>query len=256
MLKTWHIDLGLSTTSFGNQLERALRGIKRLRGVKQAKAKMPITLPILRRLLSHLPQLFTGRNFLALRAAFTLAFACFLRSGEVTFEKFDPSYHLTVGSVEFAPDNSHAIVNLPASKTDPFRLGVKVVAPRVDHEECAVTALRAITFGRQPHQPLFCLAHNRPLTRAFFISALRKCLTAAGVSDVDFSGHSFRRGAATWARSQGVPEETIQLLGRWTSSCVRRYVDRSASDRSQLASQLYRNRDAPAQIDRNAWRTF
>jgi hypothetical protein len=43
-------------------------------------------------------------------------------------------------------------------------------------------------------------------------------------------GHSFRRGAATWAGSVGLSDYDIKMLGYWSSDCFLRYID---SDRDQ-----------------------
>ena len=44
-----------------------------------------------------------------------------------------------------------------------------------------------------------------PPTKRRFVSQFRACLSAIGISHVNrFEGHSFRRGAASWAFSCGV----------------------------------------------------
>ena len=40
-----------------------------------------------------------------------------------------------------------------------------------------------------------------------------------------YSGHSFRRDAATWAKQAGIPDSDIQLLGRWKSDAYKRYIE-------------------------------
>ena len=42
-----------------------------------------------------------------------------------------------------------------------------------------------------------------------------------------YSGHSFRRGAATQAHLQGLSEDDIRTLGRWKSDAYRLYIDRN-----------------------------
>jgi hypothetical protein len=75
-----------------------------------------------------------------------------------------------------------------------------------------------------------------------------------GLDTKQYAGHSFRRGAATWAASQGIDADTIKLLGCWTSDCYRRYVDRSAADRRTLvASALYAARLGPL-VPSISWR--
>lgn len=255
LLKSWHVDLGASVLGFvGGQLERAFRGMKRLRGVQPAQAKLAITLPLLRQLLRQLPTLCKGQDYLSYRAAFSLAFACFLRSGELTYNTFNPSLHLLVSSVQFGAD--HAIVTIPASKTDPFRQGVKVVAPQVFGLECPFTALRDLTAHRPPHLPLFSLSSSSSFSRSQFLTILQRSLEAANVPTTGYSGHSFCRGAATWATANGCSEDDIRVMGRWNSACARRYIDRSATERSNMVCQLYLNRHGPLQPSSSTWRNF
>ncbi|KAL1260410.1 hypothetical protein QQF64_008237 [Cirrhinus molitorella] len=53
---------------------------------------------------------------------------------------------------------------------------------------------------------------------------LSTTLTAAGFSPELYSSHSFRIVAATTAAERGVPESTIKLLGRWSSSAYETYI--------------------------------
>ncbi|SNX87255.1 uncharacterized protein MEPE_05965 [Melanopsichium pennsylvanicum] len=256
VLKSWHIDLGLSSAAFDSErLERVVRGFKRIVGTPLPVAKLPITLPLLRRLVQALHSVCPSQHDRRMyRAAFCLAFACFLRSGELTWEAQGPNV-LTIAAVSFAEDLSFATITLPASKTDPFRQGVTLTAPAVPLSTCAVSALRIICAGRRPHDPLFTLEGGEPFTRAAFVAILRRCLEACQVPLQSYSGHSFRRGAATWAASNGVDADTIRGLGRWRSDCFRRYVDKSAADRAATTkAALYSNSLAPLRLDTVAWR--
>ena len=44
-----------------------------------------------------------------------------------------------------------------------------------------------------------------------------------------FSGHSFRRGAATSALAAGISRSDIMLMGRWKSDAIDRYFSSSAT---------------------------
>ncbi|SOV06283.1 uncharacterized protein UDID_19507 [Ustilago sp. UG-2017a] len=254
-----HVDLGLDVTSFGcSHLERALRGYKHLHGVHRTGSKLPITLPLLRRILeavSGFADLYP-RDCLVFQAAFALAFACFLCSGELIWgPNSDPATCLTVSSVEWERD--HAVITLPASKTDPFRQGVKVIAPEVGGIECLAARLWQLTSGRPPSEPLFGLGPSSMATfpRATFISTLKRIIQAVGLPAHSYAGHSFRRGAATWAARNGVPDPVIQSLGHWNSDCYQRYIDQSTTKRRALAaSALFSVRDGPLVPDRPAWR--
>lgn len=117
-------------------LERIIAGIKRLKGEKDKRERQPITRQILIQLLDHLDEksLFGA----TLRAAYSLAFAAFLRCGEFTYtagEAASPGFeqwHLTRESIDIQADRM--MVSLPASKTDPFRRGIKLTVAAMDNE--------------------------------------------------------------------------------------------------------------------------
>ncbi|KAJ1031638.1 hypothetical protein NDA13_002029 [Ustilago tritici] len=154
ILKSWHIDLGLPTTAFDSaRLARVLRGYKRVVGNPAPNAKLPITLPLLKQLVAALPSVCLSKhNRRMFRAAFCLAFACFLRSGELTWKTSSLTV-LTVGSVEFVHDGAFATIFLLSSKTDTFGTGVTLTAPSVPHKTCAVKALQIICKGRSSSAP-------------------------------------------------------------------------------------------------------
>ena len=59
---------------------------------------------------------------------------------------------------------------------------------------------------------LFHFHDGRPLTRERFVAKVRGALTAAGIEENKYAGHSFRIGTATTAAQCGIPDATIQLL--------------------------------------------
>nr|QBH67483.1 hypothetical protein UE_1417 [Ustilago esculenta] len=257
VLKSWHVDIGAPTSAFDSErLARVVRGFKRVAGDPLPIAKLPITLPLLRKLVRALPSICTSPHDRRMfRAAFCLAFACFLRAGELTWGTEELSGQLTVGSVSFATDRSHATITLPASKTDPFRRGAKLTAPAVRTSTCAVSALEVICAGRPTGAPLFTLEGGLPFSREVFMRTLRQCLRACDISPADYSGHSFRRGAATWAAANGVDDNIIRGLGRWKSDCFRRYIDKSASDRAATTARaLYSHPHRALDLSTPAWR--
>ncbi|SPO30780.1 uncharacterized protein UTRI_05397 [Ustilago trichophora] len=225
-LKSSHIDLGLPTAAFADErLERTVRGFKQLVGAPLPVAKLPITLPLLRQLVQALHTVCVSRhNRRMYRATFCLAFACFLRSGELTWETEGPNV-LKVAAVSFARDNSHVTVTLPASKMDPFWQGAALTAPAVNLSTCAVSALRVICHNREPQEPLFTLEGGQPFTRAAFVTVPRHCLQACSIPPELYSGHSFRRGAATWAASNGIDADTIRGLALYTNATAPLHLD-------------------------------
>ncbi|BEJ16100.1 hypothetical protein CspHIS471_0507050 [Cutaneotrichosporon sp. HIS471] len=236
-LASFHTDLGYDATAItSGRVKRVIDSAKRKWGVVRKEQPWPITLPVLTRILAIIaerPQDFGGpRVATCLRAAFALAFACFLRMGELTHDTFDARFCLARRSLTLAePDGTGrvSLLHIPASKTDPFRVGVSVVVPYAGGPACPVTLLREwmdLTSQQDPDEPLFTLPGRAgAFPRKRVVAYLAAAIAAAGLPARQFSGHSFRRGAATWAQSIGIPRDRIQMLGRWASDAYKRYVD-------------------------------
>jgi hypothetical protein len=168
-----------------------------------------------------------------LYAAFCLAFAGVLRVGDFTWSKgdYNPGYplafarqHLTWRLVDIQSDR--LLLTIPTSKTDPFRHGVTITISPAPDAACPLAAiqnLRALT-QVDPLQPLFVRPNNQPFSRDYVVRCLRLCLTHQGITG-HYSGHSFRRGAATSARLAGLTDHEIQLLGRWQSDAYKRDIE-------------------------------
>jgi hypothetical protein len=78
------------------------------------------------------------------------------------------------------------------------------------------------------HRPAFLVPSGSKLitlTHTSFTSHLRSLLHTLGFNPAAYSGHSFRRGGATWAFQSGVPGELIQLHRDWSSDSYLRYLD-------------------------------
>ena len=73
--------------------------------------------------------------------------------------------------------------------------------------------------------PLFYLPECTVLTRQAFVSRLKTLLSMLGYNDVNFSGHSLRRGFATSASAANIQDHVIASLGRWSSDCYKTYID-------------------------------
>ncbi|KAF8226666.1 hypothetical protein L208DRAFT_1151370, partial [Tricholoma matsutake] len=112
-------------------------------------------------------------------------------------------------------------LDLPASKTDPFRKGMSVLianAP-MGSTTCAVSTLQHLFIvDPQPlNAPLFSDIDGSPLTCTIFVSTLKQHLTSLGINMSQFAGHSFCQGAASAAAAVRYADHEIQLLSCWCS---------------------------------------
>lgn len=205
-LASWHTDLGSETSFLSPRLERVIAGANRYHGVGIREQPLPVTLPILPRLLSarrKRPEAYGGHvDSTGLIAALALMFACFLRMGEARYDDFDPRFDLRSDSVVFHGDECR--LTLPASKTDPFRAGVSVAVPTGPEDVCPVRAFKTwlAACPGQGSRPLFTWkggSFNESVAEAF----LRKALLDEGYAAARYTGHSFRRGAATGVPTPG-----------------------------------------------------
>ena len=90
---------------------------------------------------------------------------------------------------------------------------------------CPVTALLGYLAIRLKRSgPLFIFHDGSTLSRERLVSSLRQVLSDVGTSAAQYSGHSFRIGAATTAAELGVPDSLIKKMGRWKLSVFMHYI--------------------------------
>lgn len=228
-LRSAHIDRGyFDYTAFSSPLLlRVIRGIKRRQGDGVLRERKAITRDVLLDVLSTFDV--TTRSGATFHAAFCLAFAGFLRAGEFTWDTHDLSdanfanWFITRSSIKLLANRLE--LDIPASKTDPFRKGVTLRIAAAGDAGCAIASLKRMLLiapGR-PTDPLFNTGEGA-FNRKRITDVLRQKLRSLGHGD-HYASHSFRRGAATEARNSGVPEAMIMLLGRWKSDAYLRYIE-------------------------------
>ena len=225
-----------------------------LRGIKSSQAKtelpssrrqrLPITPQILRLVKTHWQQGPPSQDRIMLWAAFLTCFFGFFRSGEICTDRsnfFDPAGDLSVDNVKVDDIHNPHIVRiwLSKSKTDQAREGAMINLPRTGDDLCPVAAVLTwlVHRGNSPG-PLFRFRSGAHLTRPTLVGELRKSLADIGLNPDHYSGHSFRKGAATTAAAQGIPDSQIKLLGRWRSSAFQVYLKPSDQQMASLAARL------------------
>ena len=130
-------------------------------------------------------------------------------------------------------------IHIKGSNTDQWRQGAYLVVGHTNSHICPVKAVLAYIAVRGFKEgPLVIDRIGSPFTQQALISSLRTTLTKAGIDCTHYSGHSFHIGAATTASAKGVPEATIQTLGRWSSDLYKWYIWLPHSELASISSQL------------------
>lgn len=222
-----------------------IRGLRRILGDAQEQ-KLPITPKIL---LQIHPQLAAASDS-GFWAAMLIGFYTFLRKCNLvpkSAKEFDPVKNLSRGDILIRPWG--LVICVRWSKTIQFRerqLLIPVMRLSKGHPLCPVQAYeRHISvFPPTPVSPAFLHSgsgHATPITHPAFQAKLRKVLSQADLPASKFSGHSFRRGGATFAFRCGAPVELISLQGDWSSDAVLLYIAQPLERRISVASMIARN---------------
>jgi hypothetical protein len=209
-------------------------GLKRL-CCTPVQQKLPITPALLVKLRLCDTIDWTHPVMVIMWAAMLVAFFCFLRKDNFTVHKVDAhnyQRHLARGDVQimsaslrftFRHSNTNQFglrehvtmaLAIPGRILDPYGAVVKAFA--LCPHASATDAAFAIPSG-QGGQAV-------PLTHAVFTGYLKQCLREIGVDLSKYSGHSFRRGGATFAHRLGIDPLLIKRMGDWRSDAYMGYM--------------------------------
>ena len=93
-----------------------------------------------------------------------------------------------------------------------------------------------IKVDADPTDPAFTYGKNQFVNYRVFTARLKELLTKSSLEPSLYSGHSFRRGGASFLFSTGGSQLMVQVLGDWSSMVYIRYLYMSADDR--MAAQV------------------
>ena len=235
-------DLPFNRESF--QLRLTLQSLKR----KLARAPLqalPITISHLKGMYNHVD--LNKPEDLAIWCSILVGFFGLLRKKNLVPEDLldlDPSKILTVGNFVIDKQRGIALVYIPFSKTNQFGQR-NLVIPLVKNECKALDPIFHLdllfTRTRAAHNfPAFSYKINgqlRFVNYKSFTTKLKNLLSKAGFSPERFSGHSLRRGGATFLHACGGSILQIQSSGDWQSSTWTKYIYISLEQRF-LSQQL------------------
>ena len=245
-VKTLHTLLGYKYDFKDDfHLQLLLRGISRLNPHVPRRA-IPVTPGILRTIYHHLDQ--DSSLHRSVWACCLTLFYTMSRLGSIlpaSSKLVNTHGILTLDRFRFCREG--LLLTLLQTKTIQFgRRRLHIPLLRLDSILCPVKAFERSTaiLPTSSYIPAFVFVQHgqiRWLTKEIFIKTFREISSAAGIQDAEsFTGHSFRRGGATWAFQAGVPGELIQICGDWASDAYKRYLEFSMSNKINLAALFCR----------------
>ena len=259
IVRILHVDAGFPNPCENNwYVASILKGVRRTKGDSSTQ-KLPITLDILCAIFSKLNvQSCLDRTFWA---ACLVAFFSFFRKSNLLIPsvgQFDPLRHLCASDVQFTPQG--VVLTVRWSKVIQFReRALHIPLPRIPKSVfCPSTALLCLNLdcpAPSPQTPLFRYVKGSvllPLTQPEFTSKLRGILQSLGIPATKYSGHSFRRGGASFALHCGLSVDLIKLQGDWSSNACERYLEPSFSLRQQVATTMGKNTSSFLSSARNS----
>lgn len=242
-VKKLHQLCGHSITSFESIiLTDTVNGLRRLIG-KPPSRKLPITPDILSKL--HSIFNLNKPKHLALWASFLIAFFTFSRKSNIvppTMTDFDTHKHLCRRDIQVHAD--HLVISFNWSKTNQFHQ--RIVSIPVSEIPgsilCPVTAFKTLLHmvpasGTAPAF-IYSISPVHFFHHESFSRAIKDAISQIGLDSSRFSGHSFRRGGATFAFASDVPSELIKLHGDWRSSAYLSYLEYDLSARLSVTERM------------------
>ena len=229
-----HQSLDFSFPSDSFQLDMTLQGLKR-RLARVAFQVLPITPTVLRAIFNQLDM--RKNQDLALWCSFLISFYGLLRKKSVVPRTgpFDPNKVLVRRHFNIHLETNTVYVYLGFSKTNQF--GARdLVLPILGNSDPALDPVRHLQdlFSRvdaSPDSPAFSYATGKFITYNSFTSRLKTLLTKSGYPAANYSGHSFRRGGATFLHQCGGSVLMIQSSGDWSSSVFTKYLFLTTTER-------------------------
>ena len=217
-----------STKAFETiQVKSSLQGLK-VQLSRPVHQKLPVSVEHLVKFYNALD--LTSSRHLACWCAMLLAFFGCLRLSNLVpsaHAKFDPLKHLKRDDIMLVDDM--VLVFFKWSKTNQSARKVSwiPITPVPDVRfDLRIYFKKLINSVKVPvSAPLFSFEEDKFHTRNSLVSLLNMCVYEAGLSPADYSWHSFRRGAAVFAFELGLADSAVQLLGDWSSSAFKNYLE-------------------------------
>ena len=232
VIRLIHLEVGLPhpfKDSF--QVTSLMKGVRRVKPGQ--KYKDTLSLSQIKAMRSHLD--LSDLEDLQIWVMIVTCFFALLRISAVTVPNvtdFDHNKTLTRGDITFLPNG--LVLKIKHSKTNQYGDRVfEATLPRIpDITLCPASAAMLYLAVSSPlpdttpalsykqKGQLYHLTPNKARKR------LQSLIQAIGLDEKEYGTHSLRRSGATYLLSQGVPLETIKVVGDWSpnSNCVYKYL--------------------------------
>ena len=235
------LDQPFPTNSF--MIDMTMQGLKR-RLARVPFQVLPLTPTILKKMFSHLNMSLPQDR--ALWCSYLVSFYGLLRKSSAVPKSTSYNVNKVLVRRNISVDVANNIVYLYLGhgKTNNFCTR-DVMIPIPGNNDPAMDPVRhlhalfsSVTAG--PDSPAFTFARGQFIKYTSFTSRLKILLSKAGLDPDLYSGHSFRRGGATFLHSCGGTALMIQASGDWSSQCFTRYLYLSEADRLHSQSLMAR----------------
>ena len=225
-------------------LEATLQGIKRrLKGTPQFV--LPIDPTILRKMYENIDV--KKPQDLSLWCSFLVAFFCLFRKANVVPKdrNFDPECVLTRSDIDIDEEGRNVLIYVNFSKVNQYQKSFQVI-PIPANEDPALDLFRHIkllfsTIAVPGTSPAFMYSKSSFIDYKSFTTKLKGLLSKSGLDPSLYSGHSFRRGGASYLYSIGGSTLMVQVLGDWASQIFTRYLYLSMEDRQEAQDLIKSN---------------
>ena len=224
-----------------------------LQGLKRRLAKvpfrvLPLTPEVLKRMFCHLDM-----NILedrALWCSYLVSFYGLLRKSSAVpqSQKVDVKKVLVRRNIKIDLENNMVYIYLGQGKTNNFCTR-DVIIPIPGNDDPALDPVRHLhalfaSVITGDDDPAFSFSYRKFINYKSFTSRLKILLARSGYNPDLFSGHSFRRGGASFLQSCGGTALMIQSSGDWSSQCFTRYLYLTENERLQSQSLIARGINA------------
>ena len=222
------------------QLETTMQGLKR-RLAGTPKQVLPVDPVLLRRMYRFVD--IRKPSDLSAWCGFLLAFYCLFRKANLCPKDYtgNPSVVLKRSDIRIDEELQTVLVYMNFSKTNQYMQRSHIIPiPRNVDPALDLYSHIKLLFNKvksSPDSPALSFSARQFINHRTFTEKLKLLIKKAGLDPSLYSGHSFRRGGASYLYSIGGTTLMVQVLGEWSSQIFTRYLSLSLEDRLE-AQQL------------------